>query len=105
MIKVTPGVIFQMKKYWLPVVTAASGHSRAPPDRSGQLGVILLNHYCLQYYSRMFTEEGTRGSHNHKNSREKKEELRNTEIQLAMEGEELIAECVENQRETQKFLY
>ena len=49
--------------------------------------------------------EETRGSHNRIDFPGKNEELRNQEIQIVMEGEGLIAECVENQRETQKLLY
>lgn len=47
----------------------------------------------------------TRGCHNRKDFPDNDEKLRNTEIQIGMEGEDLVVECVENQRKNHELLY
>lgn len=47
----------------------------------------------------------SRGCHNRKDFPDNDEYYRNMEIRIQMEGESLIAECIENQREIKKLLY
>ncbi len=60
--------------------------------------IYSMLHGCLQ-------REESRGSHNRLDFPEKDDDFKNMEIRIGMEGESLIAECIENQRKTEKLLY